>query len=84
MRAGFLFGELECVSKVADLDVSLLTDEDVVAFEIAVDLPPAMDGPQALEYFPDDVGDDSFVDAFPVALDELVERAPLHILDEHE
>lgn len=84
LRRRFFFGELECIAKVSYFDISVLIDEDIITFEVSMDLPPAVDGAESFEDFPDDVGDDPFVDVFAVALDELVEGPPIHILDEHK
>lgn len=78
---------MESVSEIADLDFALVVDEDVIALEIPMDLPPAVDAPQAFQDLIHQVPDDSlgyFLPLIKAMLDEPRERPTIHILHEHE
>ena len=76
--------ELEGESEVSYFDVSLLVDEDVVAFEVSVELFLSVDGGESCEYLFEDVGDNFFFYVFFVEFDEASEGSSVHVLDEHE
>lgn len=77
-------GELDGKSEICDFDASVLSDEDVIALEIPMDLFVFMKSLESLQYFLHDIGRDPFWDLLDVLVDDLGEAATVHVLDEHE
>lgn len=58
--AGFFFGKLQSVPKITDFDLSFHVDENIIAFQISMYLPPAMNTCQSLEDLKNDVPNNRF------------------------